>query len=125
MADDEPVKLYGVFPVGYRRYVVQSVVEGLGLVAMLVAWYVGWPALAKRLAVAELPPAMIAVREILRNVPWLVLGLAIFKAVELYVMLRAFRRKAATSPVPGNPDDGQAPLPPLPGPGPAGEEARP
>jgi len=125
MPDDEPVKLYGIFPVGYRRYVVQSIVEGLGLVAVLVAWYVGWPALAKRLAVAELPPAMVAVREILRNVPWLVLGLAIFKAVELYVMLPAFRRKAATPSAPGNPRDGQAPLSPLPGARPAGEEARP
>jgi hypothetical protein len=120
---DEPrVKLYGLIPITYRRYIVQSVIEWVGLVALLAAWFWGWPFLAKRLSTHELPPTMAAIRTVLANVPWLVLGLAGFKLVEMYFTLRAFRRKVVPTPAtPGNSSDGQAPLTPLPGPGPGSE----
>jgi hypothetical protein len=117
------VNLYGLVPVTYRRYVVQSVIEWVGLVALLAAWFWGWPILAKRLAPHQLPPTMTVIMAILRNVPWLVLGLAVFKCIEMYFVLRAFRRKAipSTSTTPGSSTDGQTPLSPLPGPGTGGQ----
>jgi len=115
------VKLYGLFPVTRRRYLVQSVVEWLGVIALVAVWFWGWPALSRRLDVDKLPPVMASIRAVLANVPWIALGLAVFKIFEMFLVLRAFARRTPSPD--GTKPDGQTTRTPIPGSGPGSKEA--
>jgi hypothetical protein len=92
------VKVYGLLSRTRRRYVLEATVGVVCLVAVMVAWWFGWPKLRQRLVQLELSPAMRTVVIILDAVPWLLLVVAAVKAVEIPIVLRAFARKAAAPP---------------------------
>jgi hypothetical protein len=94
------VKVYGLYPLTKRRYLTQAVAGVVMAVLILVGWWFGWPPLRDRLMQRELPAAMTAVVAVLNNVPWILLAALVFKAIEVFFVLRAFARKetALTSP---------------------------
>src|SRR5262245_34258601 len=89
------VKLYGLFFVTKRRYLVQlSVTIGLLLGLLGLWWYlpnVPLPAARE----GELPPHLVAASWLLRNLHWLVIGLAILVAAEAILVFRRFSRVEA------------------------------
>ena len=84
------VKVYGLFPRTRRRYVTEAFVGGLILLAALVAWRLGWPELEARLKQRPQGRAVVVTETVLANVPWIVLAAAVFKSIELIVVLRRF-----------------------------------
>jgi hypothetical protein len=123
--DDSRVYLYGFLPISFGRYVVQSVLEGIVMVALLVAWFWGWPALNHRLSQLELPTSMVVIRFILAYLPGFLLILGLYKAIEWTIMLRAFKRKAVLHSSSGTNSNGQTTRSPLSGTGPGREESHP
>jgi hypothetical protein len=88
------VKVYGLFSLTKRRYLAQAVAGVIFAVLILVGWWFGWPPLRDRLTRAEV--AASAFRDllvgVLNNVPWIVLAVLVYKAVEVFFVLRAFAR---------------------------------
>jgi hypothetical protein len=93
--DVEPVrvKVYGLFSLTKRRYVGQAIAGVVFALLILAGWWFGWPPLRDRLTSA--PPS--ALRDflvaILGNVPWIVLAVLVYKAIEVFFVLRAFARR--------------------------------
>jgi hypothetical protein len=89
------VRLYGLFPVTKRGYLMQvaAVVLMLGL---LVAVRLSLaPDLAELLGKPDLPVQLRVGLALLLNMHWIALGLAVWLGVEAYVVLKAFARKEA------------------------------
>ena len=89
------VKVYGLFSLTKQSYLRQAA-AGVVFAAFIAAgWYFGWPPLSKRLAAA--PPS--AFRDflvaVLGNVPWIVLAVVVYKAIEVFFVLRAFSRRVS------------------------------
>jgi hypothetical protein len=89
------VKVYGLFSLTRRRYLKQALAGGFYLCVLLAAWWLGWPALEKVLKRGQLPTAMAVTVAILDNVPLILLAAALYKAGEMYFVLRLFARKEA------------------------------
>jgi hypothetical protein len=88
------VKVYGLFSLTKRRYVTQAV-TGVVFVGLLFAgWCFGWPPLRDRLTQAAAPES--AFRDflvaVLDNVPWILFAVFVYKAIEVFFVLRAFAR---------------------------------
>ena len=87
------VKLYGLIPMTRRRYLTQLVVA-LGLsAALLVAWWLYWPAVRASLQASrsDLLDRVIGFWDI---APFVIAGIVALQAVEAWVVLRKFRRMA-------------------------------
>jgi hypothetical protein len=88
------VKVYGLFSLTKRRYLGQAATGVVFAVLVLAAWWFGWPPLRDRLTRAEVPAS--AFRDflvaVLNNVPWIVLAVLVYKAIEVFFVLRAFAR---------------------------------
>jgi hypothetical protein len=95
VAEPVRVKVYGLFSLTRRRYLKQAVAGGFYLCVLLAAWWLGWPVLRERLARGELPRAMALTVAILDNGPLILLAAALYKAAEVYFVLRLFARKEA------------------------------
>jgi hypothetical protein len=93
------VKVYGLFSLTKRRYLSQAVAGVVFAVVLLAAWWFGWPPLRDRLTRAEVPAS--AFRDflvaVLNNVPWIVLAVLVYKAIEMFFVLRAFRKGTVRS----------------------------
>ncbi len=114
----EPVRvtIYGLFPRTRKRYVIDSLI-GLGtLAAMFSAWFPLWPILRDKIEIGRLrlepsvlPVWMQVTVVVLEVLPWILLATALFKCLEMYLVLRCFARKEAerprqgTGPTPGGP----------------------
>jgi hypothetical protein len=98
------VKVYGLFPLTRRRYLWQAAFGGLGLSLLFAVWLAAWPQIAERLPHVRLDPWAAAVVAVVAQTPWILLALALFKAVEMWFVLRLFavreaeQRKAAPPP---------------------------
>jgi len=100
--DPVRVKVYGLFSLTRSRYVRQASAGFAALVLVLFVWWLGWPVLAKRFTgVKNLPGWMLVTVAILKHVPWLLLGVSVWKAVEMWFVLRAFARKEKSAAAPG------------------------
>jgi hypothetical protein len=89
------VKVYGLFSLTRRRYLTQAV-SGVVFVGLIfTGWWFGWPPLRDRLTRVEAPES--AFRDllvaVLNNVPWILLALVVYKAIEVFFVLRAFARR--------------------------------
>ena len=88
------VKVYGLFSLTKRRYLAQAVAGVIFAVLILVGWWFGWPPLRDRLMGAQAPAS--AVRDflvaVLNNLPWILLAVLVYKAIEVFFVLRAFAR---------------------------------
>jgi hypothetical protein len=90
------VKVYGLFSLTKRRYLTQAVTGGVFVLLIFAGWWFGWPPLRDRLTHAEAPAS--AFRDlllaVLNNMPWILLALLVYKAIEVFFVLRAFNRRA-------------------------------
>ena len=89
------VKVYGLFSLTKRRYLGQAAAGVIFVAILFVVWWFGWPPLRDRLMRAEVPAS--AFRDflvaVLNNVPWILLGVLVYKAAEVFFVLRAFARR--------------------------------
>jgi hypothetical protein len=102
------VKVYGLFWRTRKRYLLDSGVGLVVLVVMLVGWFSGWPALKERIDVIEkfhvekgqpgLPTYMQVTVAVLDVLPLILLATALFKCLEMFIVLRCFARKEAERP---------------------------
>ncbi len=92
--DPVRVKVYGLFSLTKRRYLGQAAAGAAFALAILAGWWFGWPPLRDRLTRADVPAS--AFRDflvgVLGNVPWIILAALIYKAIEVFFVLRAFAR---------------------------------
>jgi hypothetical protein len=89
------VRLYGLFPVTRRSYLMQvaAVVVMLGLlVAVRLSLAPDLPLLLEK---KDLPWHFQVGLALLLNMHWIALGLAVWLGVEVYLVLRLFARKEA------------------------------
>jgi hypothetical protein len=87
------VKVYGLISLTKRTYLVWVAIGGLGLVALLVLWALtaGTPTPAEKAGNFPLTPFYIW-----RNyAPWLLAAAALLEGIEVYVVLKRFRRAEA------------------------------
>ena len=99
------VKIYGLFARTRKRYMIDSLI-GLGtLAAMFIAWFPLWPILYEKIEIGrsrldppELPFWMQFTVAVLQVLPWILLATALFKCLEMYLVLRCFARKEAAPP---------------------------
>lgn len=123
------VKVYGLVLLTRRQYLRQAFLGLAWLAALLLAWWLGWPALLARLNRLELPPAMVYVKMALQAAPWILLAVALLKCIEMALVLRRFARKGEAarhgSPAPVEAPHGQAAFPPVPEAGRGSEAANP
>jgi hypothetical protein len=99
------VKVYGLFWRTRQRYLVDSAIGLAALLAVFIAWFPGWPPLKERIATIEkyriekgeagLPTYMQFTVAILDVLPLILTATALFKCLEMYLVLRAFARKEA------------------------------
>ena len=90
------VKLYGLVARTRRAYLTYSVFEALCLVAFLSFWLLEWTryrAVLRPLK-EQTPFARFYIR-VMDAVPWIVGALVVYKAAELWVVLRRFAAKEA------------------------------
>jgi hypothetical protein len=92
------VKVYGLFSLTKRRYLTQAGTGGVFVVLIFAGWWFGWPPLRDRLTGAEASAS--AFRDllvaVLNNVPWILLAVLVYKAIEVFFVLRAFARQLAS-----------------------------
>jgi hypothetical protein len=89
------VKVYGLFPRTRRRYLIEAASGALFGLALLIAWWLGWPQLRQHLVTRELPPLMQLIVRVLEWAPWILLAAALGKGMEVLFVLRSFARKEA------------------------------
>jgi len=87
------VRVYGLSSLTRRRYLTQAVAGLVGVVLVLAGWWFGWPPLRDRLTGRELPASMNVIVAVLNSVPWILLAAVVFKAIEVFFVLRIFARK--------------------------------
>jgi len=91
------VKVYGLFSLTRGRYLRQAVYGYAALALVLLGWWTGWPFLAMHFEKIDLPGWMCVTVAILSHAHWLLLGVAGWKALEMWFVLRAFARKEAAA----------------------------
>ena len=91
--DPVRVKVYGLFSLTRRTYLIQAAMGGFFLLVVLIGWFVFWPELAERLAKIQRTPWTFSVGAILGATPWILLGVLVFKLTEMFFVLRCFREK--------------------------------
>jgi hypothetical protein len=88
------VRLYGLFWVTRRGYVVQLVLGGFLLCVLFVLWLF-LPPLPRPAQGPEDGTLLVLVRALLENLHWIVLALTLFYILEATVVLRHFARARA------------------------------
>jgi hypothetical protein len=91
------VKVYGLFPRTRRRYFLEAMIGANFGLLLFVAWWFGWPQLRQRLAQFDLPPLFRLIVAVLDWTPWILLGAAVWKGMEVLLVSRAFARKEASN----------------------------
>jgi hypothetical protein len=96
-AGPEPirVRLYGLVALTRERYLFQAVCGAFGLVLMFAIWLMIWPRIEEGLPHLNPGPLTSAMYAVLAHLPWVLVGLAAFKAVEVAIVLQIFARKEA------------------------------
>jgi hypothetical protein len=89
------VKLYGLFPVTRRRYLIQAAAVVVLAAVLLAAWLVAWYPTSQKPEMQRPPPQLALTVGFLNSLPWVLLALTAAQAVEAVVVLRAFARKDA------------------------------
>jgi hypothetical protein len=89
------VKVYGLFPLTRRRYLFQAACGAICFFALLVAWWLYGPELSERLNRMKQTTWITLVHHVLAAAPWVLLGVAVIKVVEMYFVLRRFAAKEA------------------------------
>jgi hypothetical protein len=96
------VKVYGLFKRTRKRYLIDSALGLAALLAVFVAWFALWPVLHGRIESsrqqlhwAELPTWMRLTVAVLDVLPWILTATALFKCLEMFLVLRCFARKEA------------------------------
>jgi hypothetical protein len=99
------VKVYGLFWRTRQRYLLDSAIGLAALLAIFIAWFPCWPPLKERIATIEkfrlekgesgLPTYMLVTVAVLDVLPWILTATALFKCLEMYIVLRTFARKEA------------------------------
>jgi hypothetical protein len=87
------VKVYGLISLTKRTYLICVAIGGVGLVVLLILWALtaGTPSPAEKAGKFPLTPFFIW-----RNyAPWLLAAAALLEGVEVYVVLKRFRRAEA------------------------------
>jgi hypothetical protein len=94
------VKLYGLFKRTRKRYLIDAVLGLATLAAMFIAWFPLWPILFARiekgrqnLGWVEHPGWMKVIIVFLDVLPWILAAAALFKCLEMFLVLRCFARK--------------------------------
>jgi hypothetical protein len=87
------VKVYGLFSRTRRRYLIDAAIGTIFGLFLLVAWWLGWPILRQRLATLTLPPLLQVTVAVLDATPWILLGAAVYKGMEVLLVWRLFARK--------------------------------
>jgi hypothetical protein len=108
------VKVYGLFWRTRQRYLIDSAIGLACLLALFIAWFPGWPHLKARIETIEksriengepgLPTYMQITVAVLDVLPLVLTATALFKCLEMFIVLRAFARKEAEQ---KNPNAGQ------------------
>jgi hypothetical protein len=88
--------LYGLFSRTRRRYVIEAIMGAVFALFLFVAWWLGWPTLRQRLTAVDLPPVLQWIVRILDFAPWILLGAALCKGMEVLIVLRSFAHKEAS-----------------------------
>jgi hypothetical protein len=89
------VKVYGLFSRTRRRYVIEAATGAVFGLLLFAAWWLGWPHWRQRLVALELPPFLRLIVAILDRTPWILLGAALWKGMEVLIVLRSFAHKEA------------------------------
>jgi hypothetical protein len=96
------VKVYGLFKRTRKRYLIDSAIGLAALAAVFLAWFPVWPALRDRIETGrhnlgwtELPTWMRLTVAVLDVLPWILTATALFKCLEMFLVLRCFARKEA------------------------------
>jgi hypothetical protein len=99
------VKVYGLFSRTRRRYLRESIFGLIVCAALWIAWIPFWPLFKERidtiqkagieLGKGDLPVAMKVMVAVLEAAPWILLATALFKCLEMFLVLRCFARKEA------------------------------
>jgi hypothetical protein len=99
------VKVYGLFSWTRKRYLVDCAIEFAALLVVFIAWFPSWPPLKERLDLIEKahiakgepghPTYMLFMFAVLDVLPWLLTAMALFKCLEMFLVLRCFARKEA------------------------------
>jgi hypothetical protein len=110
------VKVYGLFWRTRQRYLIDSAVGLACLLALFIGWFPAWPHLKGRIETIErfrvengepgLPTYMQITVAVLDVLPLILTATALFKCLEMFIVLRAFARKEAEQ---KNPKAGPAP----------------
>jgi hypothetical protein len=87
------IKLYGLFTMTRRGYLTQLVIAAFLLVALAVL--PSFLPLAPPGRGIEVPDRLLLVLSVLKNLPWIALGLAVLFGIEAFFVLRRFRREEA------------------------------
>jgi hypothetical protein len=89
------VKVYGLFSRTRRRYLIEAATGAVFGLLLFAAWWLGWPHLRQRLVNLDLPPLLRLIVAVLDRTPWILLGAALWKGMEVLLVLRAFAHKEA------------------------------
>ena len=89
------VKVYGLFPLSRRRYLFQAACGAVCWVALFVVWWMFGPELNERLMKVKQTTWVAIVRSVLVAAPWILVGVAVLKLVEMTIVLRYFAAKEA------------------------------
>jgi hypothetical protein len=89
------VKVYGLFSRTRRRYLIEATIGAVFGSALFVAWWLGWSSLRQHLTAHDLPPALRFIVVVLDRAPWILLGAALIKGMEVFLVLRSFARREA------------------------------
>lgn len=98
------IKLYGIFTVTRRSYLTQLVIAGVLLV--ILAILPGFVPPLEPGPRVQVPDGVLRVLALLKNLPWIALGLAVLFGVEASFVLRRFRREEARRQTPSSPPPG-------------------
>jgi len=93
------VKVYGLFSRTRRRYIIEAITGVVFGLMLFVAWWLGWPDLRQRLLALEPPPFLRLTLAVLDRTPWILLGAALWKGMEVLIVLRSFARKEVRNPL--------------------------
>ncbi len=94
--DPVRVRVYGLFPLTKRRYLIQAVSGVVASGIFLAAWWFAAPIVREHLSTPNMPPPVAATAAwysaVLEWIPWVVLAALVYKGIEVFFVLRAFAR---------------------------------